>query len=249
MNKVDWQPFIVRVQAELPRCLPWVEANREQIMNWMKQPIPSKYIVGGKPVWEYSSQQYRNKIGAPVPMLGEISPTQYASLSKRGKRIYDAKKQAEWERTGKGHRSWRDLIIAAYDEGYIDPHDPKLKVSSGIFDNSPSDVIWGAIISRKKEDRDKALGRLQKLNRAVADNLETGNICYAIGLSRYGEVTKKFKVSARLRFKDMESTIKMRALAWLHYNQLVEAMEQGVTTVIGLKAFAVKHAIKIGLLK
>jgi hypothetical protein len=47
--------------------------------------------------WCMTASQYQAAMGIKQPHIAEISPMQYAGLSRRGKAQYDAKRSAEWD--------------------------------------------------------------------------------------------------------------------------------------------------------
>lgn len=77
--------------------------------------------------WMFSANQYQYAHNVHQPHIAEISPMQYAHLSKSGKRQYDAKRSDEWQASIDIKRQWASEIMRAFDAGTVtldtDMHD------------------------------------------------------------------------------------------------------------------------------
>lgn len=146
--------------------------------------------------WKYTVGQYQAALGVYQPHIAEISPMQYAHLSKRGKRQYDTKRTQEWDASANAKRAWRAAVIAAHDADAFNQHDP-----------STSDEAREAIRYEERRRREAVTAfRLEEaLHRnkiASVDELSVGDRVFSIMAGQYGTVTKKHKVSVNVHFPD-----------------------------------------------
>lgn len=85
------------------------------------EPAPAE-----KQPWEMNAQQYQGAAGVHEPWIMEISPYQYGALSGRQKRVYDAKREREWQASADIKSEWRDKIHEAWKNGDITKDTPGL---------------------------------------------------------------------------------------------------------------------------
>lgn len=93
--------------------------------------------------WELSLQQYLAIKGAPPGgIMLDVSPTQYARMSKAQKRRLDAKKKQESDTRAFYKKQWEKAILEAYEEGKISKDDLKKSRAHGMSDYDASSVIY-----------------------------------------------------------------------------------------------------------
>jgi preprotein translocase subunit YajC len=170
--------------------------------------------------WKYTAYQYQAAMGVHEPHIAEISPMQYAGLSKRGKAQYDAKRSAEWDASAACKQEWRALVMAAHDADAFNQHDP-----------STSDEARQAIAHEAQRRREAAAQfRFQEAshrNRITsADQVNVGDRVFSIMCGKYGRIVKKSKQSVRIELENapawMTAPVKERigAIEWLSHNDL-----------------------------
>lgn len=69
--------------------------------------------------WNYSASQYQYASGVHQPHIAEISPMQYANLSKSGRKRYDDKRSNEWQASIDIKQQWANAVMSAFDAGTI----------------------------------------------------------------------------------------------------------------------------------
>lgn len=93
------------------------------------------------PVWTMSRVAFKSANGYPDPYICEISPMQYAHLSKRAKAQYDEKRRQEWDASEAGGVAFRAAVLAAFNAGLVDRNTPNLS-------RDAREEIMGEIIRR-----------------------------------------------------------------------------------------------------
>lgn len=97
-----------------------------------------------KEPWKFSASQYQVAKGVHQPHIAEISPMQFAHLSKRGKVQYEAKRRQEFQASADIKSEWRDKVEKAYGDGKINKDTPGLSKEA-------RSVLIHSDIRRKKE--------------------------------------------------------------------------------------------------
>lgn len=205
-EKATWEVYV-----RAGKGLPVLFTVREAISEKPKKP------------WEMDSSAYLTSLGVHVPWIAEISPWQYAHLSKRQQERYDVKRAAEWDAAARARQEWRRLIEEAYERGEITKDTPGLHPEA-------RDVIIFYKQEKEKRAKEKAMEEAVKENRIKSiGELEIGDEVYDLMLGRYVKVVKKFKTSVRVITRDgKEFTVPVMELQWKHYNELKEAVEKGL---------------------
>lgn len=182
-------------------------------------------IENETPVWRMSRDGWQAKQGVHRPWICEISPMQYAHLSKRGKAEYDAKRAREWQASADCAQAYSDACFAAYQADLRVLNDPE------IHPDAKSAIFYA--VKRQEEQAQRArFDALQRENTiASTAEVEIGDRVYWLLGSRYVTITKKSKVSLRGTDERGEYKVAVRACQWLHYGELQEAAREGKTTV------------------
>jgi hypothetical protein len=200
----------------------WVHEDGMKSYHISYPPEPAENPEAVEHPWKMSASAYQSKIGVHAPWIGEISPMQYAGLSKQGKAEYDAKRSREWEASAEAKREWRDLVMAAFERGEITLETP------GLHPDAKSSVFHG-LAERRKAQEKLTMDQATEENRIHSvDELEVGDRVFDIMGNIYGTVSKKFKTSVRL---DTERwgplTVPARRLEWLSHDDLERALKDG----------------------
>jgi hypothetical protein len=175
--------------------------------------------------WRMSQDAYQAGKGVHRPWIAEISPAQYAGLSKRGKAQYDEKRAREWDASAACAREYHREVMEAFDRGEVTLTSPDLHPEA-------RSVILGEQIERAKARRAEIFREASERNREMGD-VRVGDVVYDILCGRYGTVTRKHKVSVALDFgpgPEWARTAKapIARCAWLHLNELQVAVEHGL---------------------
>lgn len=80
-------------------------------------------ITASTPAWTISCAAWKYANGYPDPHVCEISPMQYAHLSKRAKAQYDEKRRQEWDASAAGSAAYAALVLKAHADGLLDHRD------------------------------------------------------------------------------------------------------------------------------
>lgn len=139
--------------------------------------------------WKYSASAYQAVMGVHQPYIAEISPMQYAHLSKRGKAQYDAKREHDWDASAACKAEWRRLVIEAHDASRFHYKDADVEPEA-------KHAVIGERIDRDKKAKRAAI------DAALADNkitdvsqLKVGDRIFDMAGGWHGTVTKVNKVS------------------------------------------------------
>ena len=172
--------------------------------------------------WQMTPSQYQARKGVHQPWIAEISPFQHAGMSKRQKRTYDTKRAAEWQASADVKTKWQQEVLEAYERGEFTLDDIP-------FESEAHTAIWYVLEDRRKAQVEQALNDAQRLSIIHSVNdLEIGDRVYDLMCGMYGTVTRKHKVSVRVKFSNgWEFKENVKALQWLHYNELKQAVENG----------------------
>lgn len=197
-------------------------------------PATARFYIGGVPIWDMHPGHYLHKKGVHDPWIMEISPMQYAGLSGRGKREYDAKRDREWSGAAAAKQEWRALVQEAVALGLVDPKTLRDEAKS---------VYWSGVAAASKQSAEDAFIAARVAN-ADTSSLAKGDICWSIMASGYVRITKLSAKSARgdrvgstsEHGRDMK--LQRGALEWLSYNDTKAATESGASTTAEFKAIA-----------
>lgn len=178
-----------------------------------------------RPVWQMSRDGYQACMGVHRPYIAEISPMQYAGLSKRGRAEYDAKRSQEWAASAECAAEYARACFEACEA------DPSIYQDPAIHPEAKSAIF------HERERREKAAAKarfdvLSAENRVEPADVQVGDRVYWLLGGRYLTVTKKSKASLRgVCERGEEYKAAIRACQWLHYNELQEAAKAGKTTI------------------
>lgn len=118
--------------------------------------------------WKYNANQWRYAHDIHIPHIAEISPMQYAHLSKAGRRRYDAKRSDEWEASAQGYADWQAAVLAAYDNGTITRH------TEGIHPDARNLIIDTEIDRRKQREEEERKQRITAAQYQDISEIEKG---------------------------------------------------------------------------
>lgn len=145
--------------------------------------------------WTYSPASWLYANNVHQPWIGEISGMQYAGLSKRAKKAYDEKRAREWQRAGDEKDKWLALCLAAYDAGEFTLDSPELH-------DEAKDWIVRSLAKRKQDAAKSEYDKRYDENRRVdIAKLEVGGKVWDFIARQYGTLTKKSKLSVRLKYE------------------------------------------------
>lgn len=165
--------------------------------------------------WTMNGSMWLSAKGIHEPWMFEISPFQYARMSKSQKNAYDKKRNKEWNDSSKGKEEWANAVYDAFKNKEFDLNDKDVH----------PDAIDAAKIGKVIEDKaekEAALKKALKENRIMdASVLEKGDKVFSVIYRRYGQVVKTGKKSVSV---DMGGgnimKIKAGLMDWLDYNDL-----------------------------
>lgn len=177
------------------------------------------------PIWQQGRGFYQARAGVHRPWICEIAPSQYASLSKRQRAEYDAKRSREWAASAECAEEYAQACLAAYDA------DPEILRDPEIHPDASDAIFWAR--RRREEAATKArFDVLSAENRVEPADVQVGDRVFWLLGGRYLTVTKKSKASLRgVCERGEEHKAAIRACQWLHYNELQEAAKAGKTTI------------------
>jgi hypothetical protein len=107
------------------------ERRTEEETAKSKLEAARRWNVGGRKVYELTSQEYQSAMGVDRPYIGEISGLQYSRMSERSKRAYDRKRRGEWARSARVGSGWRSMVETLALAGDIDLSTPGLSSEAG----------------------------------------------------------------------------------------------------------------------
>lgn len=174
--------------------------------------------------WQMNQSQYQSSLGVHQPHIAEISPMQYAYMSKRQQAAYDVKRAAEWDASANCKQQWADLVYAAFLAGEFSLTDPTAS-------REAIDSVRLSRVREQKMDVEARLTQAQKDNNITSPaDVEIGDRVFDLLRSRYGTVVKKFAASIVLEKDGQQWKTKAGACQWLHYNELKQAVEANEPT-------------------
>lgn len=187
------------------------------------------------PAWTISASAYQASKGVHQPWIAEISPWQYANMSKRGKARYDERRSREWQASADCKGDFARECVEAYDRGEI-------VVDGGRWFDHPDlsrdakDAIWGEVLAREKRAKQATLDKASAGNVPSLETLRIRDTVYDLLCGRYGKVVKLHRITVRLAFDcapDAPEWIRgsktsLRGCQWLHFNELKIAAEHGI---------------------
>lgn len=175
------------------------------------------------PIWQLTQPRFQFLKGVKQPHIMEISLVQMARFSKRGKDRYQQQRAAEWDASGNCKVEYNRLVWEAYQRGEF------TEQSEGVTDDARKAVYYG---KREAKEQDTA----ERMKAAQIENVilsvndaELGDTVYALYGSRYVKIVGKYRTSFKVQALSGGEpfTVKARACQWLHYNELVKAVEEG----------------------
>ena len=217
-TKEEVKPFVPGSAKSVPAIEPQGEQLPATPEITPEKPTAKEEI----PAWQMNASEYQSSIGVKQPWIAEISPYQFANLSKRAKAEYEANRRLEWQASADAKAEWRDKVMQAYDKGEITLDTP------GLHDEVKR-AIRSELQARDEAVIEAAIDKATKENDiSSVDEVEPGDKVYDLMLGRYVDIVKKFKSSVRVKdAKGEEFTVKVRELRWKHYNDLEEAVKAG----------------------
>ena len=178
--------------------------------------------------WQYGPRAWQAAHNVHAPWIAEISPWQYANMSTRQKRAYDAKRDREWTASGECKAEWARAVIEAFDAGYCDLRSPDLHPDA-------QSTIIHELIRRKKMLREDALQQALDDNKILPGTLlEPGTRVFSLMSSSYIIITKADRRGMSVRAvyenppawaKGREMKYQVGALQWKSYNDVVAEID------------------------
>lgn len=145
-----------------------------------------------EPIWKMSRAQWQHAQGVKQPSIAEISPTQYAKLSRRAQRRYDAQRRVEWDASEECKRQYDQQVVAAYRDGWFEMGDAHEDAQRAVKRDAQR-AVQAERAARWKEAQNK--------NAVNLTELSTGDRVFDVLLQRYGKVLRVFKRSARVEYE------------------------------------------------
>jgi preprotein translocase subunit YajC len=161
---------------------------------------------------------YQAVLGVHAPWIAEISPMQYAAMSKAAKAAYDKKRAGEWVASAAVKDQWRAAVLQAYAAGKFRREDPDV--------HPDADMVVFAAQRQAAQDaaaqQAQARGRENAITRA--DQVKVGDRVWVLMSGTYETVTRvsQKSVSVTGRFGPMRITMSERVpqLGWLSPHDL-----------------------------
>jgi len=181
-------------------------------------------------VWKMTPDQYQSIKGIHQPWIAEISPAQFAGLSKRQKGEYEAKRSKEWQASADVKAEWRNKVVAAHERGEFSLDDPNITKEA-------KDAIRSAIRIEEESRSKAALQQAHKENQIKSvDEIKEGDRVFDLMVRQYGIVKKKFKNSVKLELEkeipiglgrvSKDLTVNARELQWQSFDDLQESLKK-----------------------
>lgn len=168
-----------------------------------------------KKPWTINGSQWMAIQNIHEPWIAEISPIQYARMSKRAQAAYDKKRSAEWQASGDAKQTWEKAVIDAYNKGKFNIND------RDVHRDAKSAISSGKI--RAKESNKKAkIEKAHTSNRiSSTSEVKVGDRVYYIIYRKYADVVKVNKKTVRIKFDDGSAITKdPNMLQWLSHNDV-----------------------------
>lgn len=174
-----------------------------------------------KKPWKISASRWLSINNIKEPWIAEISPYQYASMSKSEKARYDKKRDAEWAKSSDAKKEWAFLVYKAYKNGEFNLNDKDVH----------PEAKHAAKIGKYREDteaKEKAFEKADKENR-IKDTLKlkVGDRVYSVMFRDYVEIKKVSKKSVIVDHKGRQMKTSPMALNWLSYDDLKDKIFGG----------------------
>lgn len=150
-------------------------------------------VTADMPAWQVYPSAWKSARGIHTPHIGEISGVQYARLSKRGKREYDAKRDREWDASYKGSEAYAVAVIAAFEAGEFALDHPGLNPDA--LDVVRSHRLRQAKIAQRASEAAAIMARQVKDLAQLAVGTRVFSHVY-----REGTIVKLNRTTARVRF-------------------------------------------------
>ena len=142
--------------------------------------------------WAVSAAAWQHAQGIHQPHIGEISPVQYARLSGRSRRSYDAERHAEWDASANVKREYARLVLEAHDAGTF---------ALGDTDVHPDAerAVRAAHRARVQAEQAARWEQAQADNQLSIAEISVGDRVWVVMGGHYGTVTKVSKKSIRVK--------------------------------------------------
>jgi hypothetical protein len=170
-------------------------------------------------VWTIGVQAWQALEGVHQPWICEISPMQFAHMSKRAKAQYEEKRHREWQASSDCKTRYREAVVAAFDRGEFTLETPD------VHPDASERVFWALRDRREAAEKFKKLAALNANEIASVDELNVGDRVYSIIYGRYVEVVKINRKSVRVRDEAGDTyPMDVRTLQRRSYNDCVQAV-------------------------
>ena len=181
----------------------------------------------GTPIWQLSAMTWQERQGIHQPHICEISPHQYAGMSKRQQRAYDDKRRREWAASAHAKNLYAALVLAAFRAGEFSLDDPRV-------DSDAAGAVKTAQLTERKATKKLAWDDAVRANEIEStDQVKKGDRVFTIMGGYYGRVVKISKRSVRIEVENAPDYMQGRgpikvnlgALQWLKYSDLQTEFE------------------------
>lgn len=190
------------------------------------QPTPAPRLADHPSTWTIGRDAYQARLGVTRPHIAEISPVQYALMSKRARKVYDAKRHAEWDASAECANQYARECVEAFIA------DPAILDRSELHREARTAIIQAQLRSNEADAaaRFEAL-RVDNAIESGADVAKGDRFFWLLG-GRYLTATKSLRASVVGTDEGgREFKCQARACQWLKYDDLKAAAAEGLTSV------------------
>lgn len=191
-----------------------------------------------KEPWAMNAREYQRIMGVHEPWIAEISPAQYAGMSKREKKWYDEKRAKEWKASADIKAEWREKVTEAYKKGVIDLNAPNLSEDA-------KSVIIHYDIEQDRVEFETILNEVRKQSTIRSmDEITVGDSVFFIMTRNYHTVVKKHKKTVKL---DNEMNVEPYSIRRLSTDdEYREALKQSSESILNRIEVDTKHKGEAG---
>ena len=168
--------------------------------------------------WTVGASAYQAALNVHEPWVAEISPMQYASMSKSAKAQYDKKRAGEWAASAVAKDKWRQAVLKAHAEGRFQRKGADVHPDADMVVFQAQQAAEKSVAAAQAKER----GRENAITRA--DQVKVGDVVWVVLSGSYQTVTKVSQKSVMVtgRFGPMKVTMSEKSpqLQWKSYNDL-----------------------------
>ena len=150
--------------------------------------------MSDKFIWTMSRSAWQHAQGIHQPHIGEISGVQLARMSKRARRVYDAKREREWDASSEAKQRYDRRVVEAHDAG-------EFAVGDATTHRDARAAVVASATRRAEAAQAAQWEGAQKDNVLSIDQVAVGDRVWLIIGGHYGTVIKKNKKSIRVKLE------------------------------------------------